>query len=59
MKKVLITGATGIYNVTDEAPLSISDLRHLYNIPDTLDEHVPDPWEMIVSNLKIREELGF
>lgn len=51
--------ATGIFNVTDDAPLTISELRQLHNIPDTADAPVPDPWEMIVSNRKIREQLGF
>lgn len=51
--------ATGIYNVTDDAPLTISELRQLYNLPDTPNGLIPDPWEMLVSNMKIRTNLGF
>lgn len=51
--------STGIYNVTDDAPLTISELRQLHNIPDTPDGQISDLWEMIVSNAKIREQLCF
>lgn len=51
--------AGGIFNVTDDAALTISELRKFHNIPDTRDECLPDPWEMMASNLKIREQLGF
>lgn len=51
--------AAGIFNVTDDAPLTIGELRDLYNLPATPDALVPDPWEMLASNLKIREQLGF
>jgi nucleoside-diphosphate-sugar epimerase len=59
IKLSLSQNAKGIYNVTDDAPLSISELRSLYDMPDTADGQVCDPWEMIVSNRKIREQLGF
>ena len=51
--------ATGIYNVTDDASLTISELRQIHHIPDTPNEQVTDLWEMMVSNMKIREELGY
>ncbi|ASU33098.1 NAD-dependent epimerase/dehydratase family protein [Mucilaginibacter xinganensis] len=51
--------ANGIYNVTDDAPLTISELRCIYHVPDTEDGQISDPWEMIVSNRKIRDTLGF
>jgi nucleoside-diphosphate-sugar epimerase len=58
--KLFITQkASGIFNVTDDAPITISELRQLHQIADTADEQVSDPWEMIVSNFKIREQLGF
>ncbi|MDR3679754.1 MAG: NAD-dependent epimerase/dehydratase family protein [Flavipsychrobacter sp.] len=51
--------ATGIYNITDDAAITISELRQLHNLPNTQDEQITDQWEMIVSNWKIREQLGF
>lgn len=51
--------ANGIFNLTDDAPLSVSELRELYNIPDTSNELISDPWEMMVSNFKIRRQLGY
>jgi len=59
IKLALSQKAKGIYNVADDAPLSISELRSLYGLPDTENGQVFDPWEMIVSNRKIREQLGF
>ena len=59
VKLSISQNATGIYNVTDDAPLSISELRQLHNLPDTPNGPVSDPWEMIVSNMKIREKLDF
>jgi nucleoside-diphosphate-sugar epimerase len=59
MKLSISQRAHGIYNLTDDAPLTISELRELFKLPDTLDAPVSDLWDMIASNLKIREELGF
>lgn len=51
--------AKGIYNVTDDAPLSIAELRELHQLPVGIDAPIADPWEMMVSARKIREELGY
>lgn len=51
--------AGGIFNVTDDAPLTIGELRSLHGLPGTPGAEIPDPWEMLASNLKIREQLGF
>lgn len=59
IKLAIILKASGVFNITDDAPITISELRQLYNFPDTPDELVSDSWEMIVSNWKIREQLGF
>ncbi len=59
VKLSIVQKAQGIYNVTDDAPLTISELRNLHGLPNTADGQVADPWEMIVSNRKIREQLGF
>lgn len=51
--------AGGVFNVTDDAPLTIAELRSLHNLIGTTDGEVSDPWEMLASNVKIREQLGF
>jgi nucleoside-diphosphate-sugar epimerase len=59
VKLSIAQNANGIFNVTDDAPLSISELRFLHQVADTPYNPIDDPWEMIVSNRKIREQLGF
>jgi len=59
VKLTITQNAGGIYNVTDDAPVTISEPRHLYRLPDVTDGNISDPWEMIVSNRKIRTQLGF
>jgi nucleoside-diphosphate-sugar epimerase len=59
VKLSLAQNAKGIYNVTDDAPITISELRYLHGVPDTADGQISDNWEMIVSNRKIRTQLGF
>jgi len=59
VKLSISQNATGIFNVADDAPLTISELRQLYGVQDTPDGQIADPWEMVVSTWKIREQLGF
>ncbi|WDF54237.1 NAD-dependent epimerase/dehydratase family protein [Mucilaginibacter sp. KACC 22063] len=59
IKRCIVQRAKGIYNVTDDAPLSIAELRELHQLPSGSEAPVVDPWEMMVSNRKIREELGY
>lgn len=51
-----------VYNVADDAPATAVDL-HWFNgvaLPDGIaDRPLGDPWEGVVSTLRIREELGF
>lgn len=56
---VISQKSSGIFNVTDDVPLSISELRKLNHVIDTKDKQINDNWEHIVSNLKIKKELGF
>jgi nucleoside-diphosphate-sugar epimerase len=51
-----------IYNVGDDAPISIAELRRLHDLPEEAnDEDTPfkNPWEIIADTLRIRDELGF
>ena len=54
--------AKGIYNVADDAPISISELRSFYKQPELSNAdnlQLVHPWESIVNTLKIRDELGY
>jgi nucleoside-diphosphate-sugar epimerase len=62
--RVLITpGIDGrVYNVADDAPISMAELLRLNNQPERSSDRASsefDPWEMIVDTLRIRDELGF
>lgn len=59
-------GAAGIdgqvYNVGDDAPISLAELRRLNGLSESAnDASLPfkNPWELIVDTLRIRDELGF
>lgn len=50
-----------IYNVADDAPLSVAELRRMFGQPELPTPDAPpldDPWEGIVSALRLRDELG-
>ena len=58
----LAGNVTGVFNVADDAPITMGELRRLYhqNDPaDSDDSKLANPWEGILSTLKIRECLGF
>lgn len=63
LRVVATAGVDGqIYNVADDAPLSIAELMHLNGQSEGSSDapsSTYDPWEMIVDTLRIREELGF
>jgi nucleoside-diphosphate-sugar epimerase len=50
-----------IYNVADDAPISVAELLQLHNTevsPEALQKEY-DPWDMIVDTTRIREELQY
>ena len=63
LRAVATAGIDGqIYNVADDAPMSLAELRRLNGLEDAAsdaDASFNDPWEMIVDTLRIRDELGF
>jgi nucleoside-diphosphate-sugar epimerase len=63
LRAVATAGIDGqIYNVADDAPMSLAELRRLNGVPERAsdaDASFNDPWEMIVDTLRIRDELGF
>jgi nucleoside-diphosphate-sugar epimerase len=63
LRAVATAGIDGqIYNVADDAPMSLAELRRLNGLEDAANDAVAsfnDPWEMIVDTLRIRDELGF
>ncbi|GGD91538.1 NAD-dependent epimerase/dehydratase family protein [Paenibacillus nasutitermitis] len=50
-----------IYNVGDDAPISVAELRQLHNseIPSEARQQEFDPWDMIVDTTRIRDELHY
>lgn len=65
---LLLASAPGIdgriYNVADDAPLTIAEIgEHLglpdWERPDASARPLDDPWEGVVSNLRLRDELGW
>lgn len=51
-----------IYNVADDAPISMAELLRLNKQPERANASTAsayDPWDMIVDTLRIRDELGF
>ena len=63
LRTVVTVGIDGqTYNVADDAPMSLAELRHLNGLPEgasDADVSFNDPWELIVDTLRIRDELGF
>ncbi len=62
LRVIAAQGVSGIYNVADDAPISLSELRSLYRQPEPSDAdnlRLEHPWEGIVNTLRIRDELGF
>lgn len=54
--------AAGKYNIADDAPLTAVEAHRINGVPlpeGMGDRTDPDPWYGIVSNLRIRDELGF
>ncbi|MBO1336944.1 NAD(P)-dependent oxidoreductase [Streptomyces sp. VRA16 Mangrove soil] len=57
-----VPGASGVYNIADDAPVTTVDLFQLngVEVPDALYDKVdPDPWYGVMSTARIRRELGF
>jgi dihydroflavonol-4-reductase len=56
-------GAAGrVYNIADDAPVTAAELLFLNGVPlpsGMAERPLPDPWESIVSTLRIRDDLGF
>jgi nucleoside-diphosphate-sugar epimerase len=51
-----------IYNVADDAPISLAELRRLHGLPEDASDaeaSFKNPWELILDTLRIRDELGF
>ncbi|WP_240418915.1 NAD-dependent epimerase/dehydratase family protein [Paenibacillus periandrae] len=50
-----------IYNVADDAPISVAELALLHHseIPSNALQQDYDPWDMIVDTTRIREELNY
>jgi len=63
LRAVTTAGIDGqIYNVADDAPISLAELRRLNGLPEDAsdaDAAFKNPWELIVDTLRIRDELGF
>jgi nucleoside-diphosphate-sugar epimerase len=63
LRAVTAPGIDGqVYNVADDAPISIAELQHLNGVSEGSSASALstyDPWEMIVDTLRIRDELGF
>ncbi|MFE4216732.1 NAD-dependent epimerase/dehydratase family protein [Streptomyces sp. NPDC056844] len=55
-------GAQGVYNIADDAPVTMVDLFQFHGLPvpqEALDLDVPDPWHGVMSTTRIRHELGY
>lgn len=50
-----------IYNVADDAPISVAELLQLYHydIPPEAQQHDFDAWDMVVDTTRIRDELHY
>ncbi len=63
LRAIATAGIDGqIYNVADDAPISLAELRRLHGLEDAAndaDASFKNPWELIVDTLRIRDELGF
>ncbi|GAA1675614.1 hypothetical protein GCM10009733_085840 [Nonomuraea maheshkhaliensis] len=55
-------GAHGVYNIADDAPVTMVDLILFQGLPvpqETYDKDAPDPWHGVMSTTRIRHELGY
>lgn len=55
-------GAHGIYNIADDAPVTMVDLILFQGLPvpqEAYDKDAPDPWHGVMSTTRIRHELGY
>ncbi|MFD8570457.1 NAD-dependent epimerase/dehydratase family protein [Streptomyces sp. NPDC059639] len=55
-------GASGVYNIADDAPVTTVDILQLggVDIPsDSYEKETPDPWHAVLSTTRIRHELGY
>ncbi|MCQ4209372.1 NAD(P)-dependent oxidoreductase [Streptomyces longispororuber] len=55
-------GATGVYNIADDAPVTTVDLFQLNGVPvprEAYDKDAADPWHSVMSTTRIRHELGY
>lgn len=63
LRAVTTAGIDGqIYNVADDAPVSLAELRRLNGLSEEAsdaDTPFKNPWELILDTLRIRDELGF
>jgi nucleoside-diphosphate-sugar epimerase len=56
------TRAGGVYNIADDAPITLLELMRLARVADPPRERFSlpfDPWEGIMDTRRVREELGF
>lgn len=62
LRAVTTAGIDGqIYNVADDAPVNLAELRRLHGLEDAHDvgTSFTNPGELILDALRIRDELGF
>ncbi|MFZ3557465.1 NAD-dependent epimerase/dehydratase family protein [Streptomyces sp. BH055] len=55
-------GASGVYNIADDAPVTTVDLFQLGGLPvppEVYEKEAPDPWHSVMSTGRIRHELGY
>ncbi|MFI6872708.1 NAD-dependent epimerase/dehydratase family protein [Streptomyces sp. NPDC050400] len=56
------SGASGIYNIADDAPVTTVDILQLAGVPvppEAYEKEATDPWHSVMSTDRIRHELGF
>ncbi|MFI6942804.1 NAD-dependent epimerase/dehydratase family protein [Streptomyces sp. NPDC050418] len=63
LQRLLYTpGASGVYNIADDAPVTTVDLFQLNGLPvppEAYDKELTDAWAGIMSTARIRHELGY
>ncbi|GAB3894406.1 NAD(P)-dependent oxidoreductase [Kibdelosporangium lantanae] len=55
-------GAHGVYNIADDAPVTMVDLFQFHGLPvpqEAYDKDAQDPWHSVMSTTRIRRELGY
>lgn len=56
------SGASGVYNIADDAPVTTVDILGLGGVPvppEAYEKPVADPWHSVMSTDRIRHELGY